>query len=264
MLSRLLTRKEQAVLVAVAGSVCVGAIVLYVHGLRTSSVPEAQATILPVHATVQPLDAAPVNRAPAAPAPAAPEAAPVPEELPVPIVVAVEGAIAQPGVYRMFPEARLQDLIDMAGGATEAADLSDLNRAALLLDGTTVNVPFRPVARMEGEAMVLRRSPSAAELNLAAYTVSGSQPMSRQPSTVSAAPSPTGFRTGDAEGGPLDLNRATEEQLCGLPGIGTELAGRIVTYRAHTPFQSVEDLTNVSGIGDKKLEAVRPLVTVQP
>ena len=62
---------------------------------------------------------------------------------------------------------------------------------------------------------------------------------------------------------PLDLNRAAAEELAGLPGIGEVLAERIVAYRAeHGPFASVEELLNVSGIGEKKLEALRPEVTV--
>ena len=62
---------------------------------------------------------------------------------------------------------------------------------------------------------------------------------------------------------PLDLNRAAAEELAGLPGIGEVLAERIVAYREeHGPFTSVEELLNVSGIGEKKLEALRPEVTV--
>jgi competence protein ComEA len=63
---------------------------------------------------------------------------------------------------------------------------------------------------------------------------------------------------------PLDLNRARAEQLEMLPGIGPSLAGKIVAYREQNGgFKSVDDLDNVSGIGPKKLETLRPLVTVQ-
>jgi len=59
---------------------------------------------------------------------------------------------------------------------------------------------------------------------------------------------------------PLDLNAATEAELMTLPGIGPELARRIVEGR---PFRSVDDLARVKGIGPKKLEVVRPLVLVK-
>jgi len=63
---------------------------------------------------------------------------------------------------------------------------------------------------------------------------------------------------------PLDLNAASEEELTALPGIGEELARRIVEYReANGPFESVEELTEVSGIGPGKLAAMERLVTVE-
>ena len=63
---------------------------------------------------------------------------------------------------------------------------------------------------------------------------------------------------------PLDLNTADEEALRTLPGIGEELAGRIVKHREeHGPFETVEDLTEVPGIGQGRLMALEGLVTVE-
>jgi len=62
---------------------------------------------------------------------------------------------------------------------------------------------------------------------------------------------------------PLDLNAAGVDELTALPGIGPAIAERIVAYRAETgPFTSVEELTEVKGIGEKKLEEIRDLVFV--
>ena len=62
---------------------------------------------------------------------------------------------------------------------------------------------------------------------------------------------------------PLDLNAADQEALTALPGIGEELAARIVAYREeHGPFEAVEDLTEVPGIGQGRLMALEGLVTV--
>lgn len=61
---------------------------------------------------------------------------------------------------------------------------------------------------------------------------------------------------------PLDINAASAEELAGLPGIGQVLAERIVDYRAeHGPFAAVEDLTEVSGIGEKKLAELEGRIT---
>ena len=68
---------------------------------------------------------------------------------------------------------------------------------------------------------------------------------------------------GRASGSPrLDLNTASAEQLESLPGIGPKLAARIIEYRKAAPFRSVDDLKRVPGLGEKKVEAIRRLVTV--
>ena len=66
-----------------------------------------------------------------------------------------------------------------------------------------------------------------------------------------------------ATGGLINVNRASAEELESLPGIGPVLAEAIVHYRNTRPFESVEELTHVRGIGPKRLEAIRPLVTVE-
>ena len=61
--------------------------------------------------------------------------------------------------------------------------------------------------------------------------------------------------------GPLDINTATIEQLCKLPGIGESLAERIIDYRQKNgPFQNVNDLLNVPGIGEAKLNGIKNLI----
>ncbi|MEY2568029.1 MAG: competence protein ComEA [Actinomycetota bacterium] len=134
------------------------------------------------------------------------------------------GAILRPGVYRLPPGARVTDLIDAAGGPTGDADLDQLNLAAPVADGERVYVPHR------GEA----------------------------PPPVS-----NGGGAAGAPMGPVDLNTATADQLDTLPGVGPATAQAILQYRSeHGRFRSVDDLLDVPGIGDAKLEHLRALVKV--
>jgi competence protein ComEA len=139
------------------------------------------------------------------------------------LVVHVVGAVRRPGLYRLADGARVADVLRRAGGATRRADLSLVNLAAPVSDGSQIVVP--------------RRAPPA--------------------TTGSAA---TGSEAAPASG-PLHLNTATAEQLDELPGVGPVTAQKIVDYRAqHGAFSSVDDLDAIPGIGPARLEQLRELV----
>ena len=152
---------------------------------------------------------------------------------PAAIVVDVVGAVRRSGVVHLVAGARVVDAIDAAGGSTPDADLTRLNLAAALTDGSRVAVP--------------RVGTPAPEVD---------------PAAVSSAPSP-GSDSATSPGTPVNLNTANAQQLDVLPGIGPATAATIIKDReVHGPFQSVDDLGRVRGIGDSKLEQLRGLVTV--
>ena len=137
--------------------------------------------------------------------------------------VHVAGAVRRPGVYRLRAGARVDDAVQRAGGATARADLGAVNLAAKAEDGRQVLVP--------------ERAPPAA-----------------------AAPARAGAA---APGVPLNLNTATLEQLDTLPGVGPATAEKILAHRdEHGGFGSVEELGEVSGIGEKRLASLREQVRV--
>jgi competence protein ComEA len=245
MLSRLITRKEQAVLLAMATALGVGGGALYFHD--QTQIPDA----------VPPVEAAPAPASTDTTASAMPETAlPIPDD-PAPIRVAVAGAIGEPGLYEMREDDRIQDLIDTAGGPLDSADMRDINLAAPLLDGTTLTLP--QVVQRSTESRRVIRKPNVIHVpNPPQYLLSGWRPQQSalQPADKSLSTSPG---TGNA---PLNINQASAKEFESLPGIGPVLARRIVDYRAQRPFATVDELGGVSGIGEKRLAAIRSLVTV--
>ncbi|HOE65274.1 MAG TPA: ComEA family DNA-binding protein [Candidatus Hydrogenedentes bacterium] len=282
MLSRMLTRKEQGVLLAVAGAIALGSVVIYFFSAeRTDALPERETpasriaveTAPPFPAAVSPSStpspSAPPSMEPPGPAATTESLAPPPvtPSASRTLVAAINGAVHVPGVYEFRGSARVKDLIDRAGGVREAADLSDINLAAPLIDGTTLVIPEAAGAAQRGGRVAIADGRGGVALNPPAYRISG-----WQPANASAPQDDAGLREPsrlhDAAGeskssGSINVNTATAEELEALPGIGPKLAGEIVRYRAQSPFRAVDDLDNVPGIGAKRLETLRPFVCVQ-
>ena len=152
------------------------------------------------------------------------------------LVVHVVGQVRRPGVVVLSPGARVGEALTRAGGALPGADLGALNLARALVDGEQVRVP-KP-----GEA-----APAAAEA----------------PGGAGAAGS-GGAASGTAGSAlPVNLNTATVAVLEELPGVGPVLAQRIVDWRTeHGRFTSVDELAEVSGIGEKMFAQLQGKVTV--
>ncbi len=151
---------------------------------------------------------------------------------PAPLRVYVSGAVQNPGVYRLPPESLVVDAIDKAGGETEDADLVAINLAHPLSDGEQIYVPT------QGEA------------------AAAPAPISRSSSVIAGSASPAETPSSQS----IDLNAASQDELESLPGIGPAMAQRIIDGR---PYSAVDDLLRVKGIGEAKLEKIRPYVTVR-
>lgn len=249
-----MTRREQAILLFFGAAIVVGALVIYLRADRG----EADADLIPTVALTKP-DPPSVTTAEAPPDPAPVQAA-APLPAPTMLAVSIVGAVERPGVYRVEAGSRVQDLIDAAGGASEDADVSDINLAAKLIDGTTLILPaFERTQSRDGQYV---RSGRAAirPPNPPQYTLSGWAPDSAVPPSAPASGAASSAPKGD---GLIDLNRATQVELETLPGIGPVLAAAIVAHRIENPFQSIDELENVSGIGAKRFAAVRNLITVR-
>jgi len=135
------------------------------------------------------------------------------------LVVHVVGAVHRPGLYRFASRSRVADAVARAGGATRHADLTLVNLAAPLADGTQVVVPVKA-----------------------------------PPGSVGS----TAGGGATAPAGPVHLNVATLEQLDSLPGVGPVTAQKILDYRQkHGAFSSLEELDAIPGIGPARIEQLR-------
>ncbi len=141
------------------------------------------------------------------------------------IYVYVHGAVKNPGVYKVYKGSRVFEVIELAGGLSPSADVRSINLARVVEDGENISVPT-----IEGTKV---QTPSVGE---------------------------------EAQAGRreklINVNKASVEELEKLPGIGKTIAQRIVNYREKNgPFKSPSDLLKVKGIGEKKLEKIKGLIT---
>ncbi|HOZ49904.1 MAG TPA: ComEA family DNA-binding protein [Candidatus Hydrogenedentes bacterium] len=179
-----------------------------------------------------------------------------------PIGVSVVGAVRRPGVYELTEGARVQDLLDAAGGPQADADLSDVNLAGRLVDETTLAVPFRIGEAWEDSRLVARRRGPTTAGNLPQYRRAwGGAP--QELGRERAVQVPEAVEAAEGSDRRIDLNHASSTELETLPGIGPRLSQAIIEYRSQSPFRRVEDLEGVPGIGPKRLDALRPFVALE-
>lgn len=168
------------------------------------------------------------------------------------IYVHVDGAVKAPGVYALDTGARVADAVEAAGGLTKEACSTAINLAQVLVDGQQIVVPTeRDVA--EG---VVTGSGNATDVG----GVSGG---SVGPSGADSASGSASASGSTMAPGKVNINTASAAELITLSGIGEATAAKIIAYRAaNGGFAAIEDIKLVSGIGEKKFEALRDFICV--
>lgn len=132
------------------------------------------------------------------------------------ITVHICGEVYFPGVYTVYSDSRVHEVVKMAGGFTELADTVAVNQAKEVSDGQQIYIPS-----------ILEKEDN----------VSGQ--------------------------GTVDINRASQEQLCTIPGIGVSRAKQIIEYREKNGFfEKIEDIMKISGIKEGMFEKIAPYITV--
>ncbi|MGO1655991.1 MAG: helix-hairpin-helix domain-containing protein [Lactobacillus delbrueckii] len=165
------------------------------------------------------------------------------------VVCDISGAVKHQGVYRLKNGARLEDLIEKAGGLTKDAQLQAINRSQLLKDQDKIYIPGK------GDKMEAAQTANFAAASAPASSTSASA--SASASSVSSSTS------GAASGDLINLNTATASDLQKLNGIGEKKAEQIIAYRQEKgSFKSIDELKEVSGIGDKTFAAIKDQLTI--
>jgi competence protein ComEA len=158
--------------------------------------------------------------------------------------VDIKGAIAKPGVYRVNRSQRVNDVVMAAGGLLKTADSNRINLSLQLHDQQIIFIPFQNDASAGSSQLptTVEQTPSASN-NVSNATDS---------TTSSASSTITANNESDETASKIDLNSATKEQLMQINGIGEKKAAMIINYRQeHGSFKKLEDLKNITGIGDK-------------
>jgi competence protein ComEA len=176
-----------------------------------------------------------VRPAPIVIVPPEPTATPEATATPGLIRVYVNGAVRQAAVYELPPNSLVQQAIEAAGGFMEEANTAVVNLAQPLSDGLQIYVPA------EGEEVLIP----------APLTVGGS------------ASSDTAEANSGITGGLININTASQTELEQLPGIGPSTAQNIIDHRdTNGPFAAIENIMDVSGIGEGRFEQIKELITV--
>lgn len=152
---------------------------------------------------------------------------------PKPVRVYITGAIQHEDVYFMPAGSIIKDVVEAAGGFTADADHTRINLAQEVQDQQQIHVP------------------SLDEVN--------------PPPPVQGGPTTSTSNTANnpATGAVINLNTATVEELDSLPGVGPAIAKRIIEYRSSVGgFSSIEQITQVSGIGEATFAKIKAFITV--
>lgn len=148
------------------------------------------------------------------------------------IVVHITGAIKQEGVYKLEENSRLTDIVELAGGLREDADMSKINLALILEDGMKINIPSINENLEESEDKVVENT---IDIN----------------------------KSENNKTKKININTASKEELDTLPGIGEATAQKIIEYRnKNGKFSNIEEIKEVSGIGDSKFEKIKDYIKV--
>lgn len=168
----------------------------------------------------------------------------------------ITGAVNKPGIYKVPTGMRLVDVLSKAGGLKKDAYVNDINLTQSISDGTTIHIASKQEVQKTSQTtnvQTLSTNKKTSE-KVASYNTKVEKKHKGQ--------SKTGNKNINSKV-LVNLNRASEEELASLPGVGEKLAKNIVIYRTkHGGFKSIEELKNIERVGNKKFNKLKNRVTL--
>ncbi len=168
------------------------------------------------------------------------------------IIVHISGAVQNEGIVELESGSRVADAIEKAGGLKENAYMDEINLAYQLEDGEKIHIPTieeqkekeNQESKVENESATGSDGTTSKSSNSSINTGSQSEKTSNQTK--------------------ININTATEQELDSLPGIGPSTAAKILEYRKEKgKFKTIEEIKEVSGIGESKYEKIKDRITVK-
>lgn len=151
------------------------------------------------------------------------------------IIIYICGAVKENKVVKLKEHSRICDAIDAVGGLTKDADLTNINLAYILEDGEKIYIP------KIGEEIKTENKPEN-----------------------SSSSSYSTYSSNTVKNNKININKATQTELETIPGVGPSTAFKILDYREKNgKFSKIEDIKNVSGIGDAKYEKIKDYITLK-
>ena len=138
--------------------------------------------------------------------------------------VDISGGVKSPGIYEVDSETRLFDVIKLAGGLADDANIDQINQAEFIKDGQKIIIPTKNENEAEGSSLDKGSSSNS--------------------------------------DGTVNINSASKDELKTIAGVGDVIAERIIDYRKGSRFNSIEDIKNVKGIGDATYEKMKDSITI--
>ena len=218
-----LNKKQKIILITII-SILLGAIIYYVYGKETPSINQNE--IMPYENETN-------------------ETKIQKEGNIEKIIIYITGAVKKEGVYELEEGSRISDAIEQAEGLKEEADTSNINLAYKLEDGMKIKIPTQK-----------ENKNTNIENNKEKFITQNSGLETEQIQTKS--------QINEKKQEKININKANQEELETLSGIGPSIANKIIQYRKDNGnFKSIEDIKNVSGIGENKYNEIKNSITIK-